>query len=522
MSSALSSTSSVSASTPSTTTSPLDIPSISHELNPVISFIIGTSIILGASIMNAGGLNFVKLDMVRTMALPKSQRKRDFLRPLWLIGMVLYITSQLIGSTLALEFLRAEYVAPLGASSLIFNFLFASWLVGTPVTRNDIYGTIVVVLGVIGIVAFGSINKGLVNNMDLNLLIELWSRVGWLCYFVILGFLPIFIVYIGASQLETVVFDRMDILGESIVTPKPNSRGTSNGWRQANGGTVGLGWWETVKVKWSNWMHWTRGWIENWSEDKSEKTLAWTLGICWACCGGALAGGTLVFAKASVKLISGSLSHKNTGDQFGHAAAIFTFIFLAVTAVLQILCLNRGLRAYDSTLVVPVFYGVYTASGFLDSLVFNDEVGKYETWTLFLIFASIMVLIAGVVLLTLKKPEPKAPAGATGSTSGGARASRRAGTPKHTGEDDEIALTEQGMNKGQSWQVGDETDSEDEDVRNSTLGARPMQAESSQRRSLPQDGPVEARGLMSSRGDDGDDPDNEFGSFTGHSPANNR
>ena len=71
----------------------------------------------------------------------------------------------------------------------------------------------------------------------------------------------------------------------------------------------------------------------------------------------------------SVKLISGSLSHENTGNQFGQASSIFTFILLGVTAVSQIVCLNKGLKVYDSTLVVPVFYGVYTAAGFLDSLV---------------------------------------------------------------------------------------------------------------------------------------------------------
>lgn len=71
----------------------------------------------------------------------------------------------------------------------------------------------------------------------------------------------------------------------------------------------------------------------------------------------------------SVKLMSGSLSHENPGNQFGHAAPIFTILLLAATAVMQIICLNRGLKVYDSTLVVPVFYGVYTATGFLDSLV---------------------------------------------------------------------------------------------------------------------------------------------------------
>lgn len=103
--------------------------------------------------------------------------------------------------------------------------------------------------------------------------------------------------------------------------------------------------------------------LEMWTSPKDDKTVAWTLGIGWACCGGGLAGGTLVFAKATVQLLSGSLSHENPGNQFGHAAPIFTIILLAVTAVLQIVCLNRGLKVYDSTLVVPVFYGVYTATG---------------------------------------------------------------------------------------------------------------------------------------------------------------
>lgn len=37
--------------------------------------------------------------------------------------------------------------------------------------------------------------------------------------------------------------------------------------------------------------------------------------------------------------------------------------------------------------------------------IFNDEVDAYQSWTLFLIFVSILVLISGVVLLTHKKPE---------------------------------------------------------------------------------------------------------------------
>ena len=155
-------------------------------------------------------------------------------------------------------------------------------------TRNDIYGTVIVILGVIGIVAFGSINKGLVNNMDLNLLISLWSRAGWLSYFIIIGVLPIFALYIGASHLESILFSRQELIDEPVTPKQATSR---------SGGSPGL--WANMKAKWEHWMHWTRDKIEGWSIDKSDKTLAWTLGICWACCGGALAGGTLVFAKAT-------------------------------------------------------------------------------------------------------------------------------------------------------------------------------------------------------------------------------
>lgn len=125
---------------------------------------------------------------------------------------------------------------------------------------------------------------------------------------------------------------------------------------------------------WGSLMHRIRDILELWTGPKDDKTVAWTLGIGWACCGGGLAGGTLVFAKATVKLLSGSLSHENPGNQFGHAAPIFTIILLVITAVLQIVCLNRGLKVYDSTLVVPVFYGVYTAAGYV-----SPEVSTWDT-----------------------------------------------------------------------------------------------------------------------------------------------
>jgi len=111
-----------------------------NPLNPVVAFIIGLSIILLASILNAAGLNLTKLDHVRTSAVPKSDRQKDWMRPLWLLGMFLYMfvsfisiylyslilftrLSQIIGSTLALEYMRAGMFFLLSSPSFVTSTL---------------------------------------------------------------------------------------------------------------------------------------------------------------------------------------------------------------------------------------------------------------------------------------------------------------------------------------------------------------------------------------------------------------
>ncbi|KAF8345899.1 hypothetical protein F5887DRAFT_963989 [Amanita rubescens] len=444
-----------------------------HHANPVIAFIIGLSIILLASILNAAGLNLTKLDHVRTSKIPKASRRKDWMRPLWLLGMILYILSQLIGSTLALEYMRAEYVAPLGSSSLIFNFLFARFLVGTPVTRNDIYGTIVIVVGVVGIVAFGSINSGLTTEIDAARLSALWGRAGWLGYFFAMTF-TLILLLVFISRLESVLSARNEITpGSEDDSSSKLATGTSC-WDAL--GAVGRAV-IALRLYWRKAMVWATEKLEAWAGPKPDKQVAWALGIGWACCGGGLAGGCLVFAKASVKLISGSLSQENRGNQFGHVSTIFTFILLVITAVMQIICLNKALKVYDSTLVVPVFYGVYTVTGFLNSLVFNNEVGAYSGWTLFLIFLSILVLIAGVVLLTLKKPEPPEDKIKSATLSAHPRRTPIRSARPRTARSARIDLESQGEHEDDGernnerdvlWEVGhasdDDDQGEDEDI----------------------------------------------------------
>jgi len=56
-------------------------------------------------------------------------------------------------------------------------------------------------------------------------------------------------------------------------------------------------------------MVWVTDVLERWAAGRDDKQVAWTLGIGWACLGGGLAGGCLVFAKATY--VRGFLSLSN-------------------------------------------------------------------------------------------------------------------------------------------------------------------------------------------------------------------
>lgn len=157
-----------------------------------------------------------------------------------------------------------------------------------------------VVLGVIGIVAFGSINSGLTTETDVAHLTYLWRRGGWLGFFFAMS---------GALIMTLIFTARLDavLAARSDLTSVPFS---GMGARAANGSVTGgmvsarrkgptlriLG---SLVGVFSTLMTWISERLEDWTAPKDDKTVAWTLGIGWACCGGGLAGGTLVFAKAT-------------------------------------------------------------------------------------------------------------------------------------------------------------------------------------------------------------------------------
>ncbi|SCZ95087.1 BZ3500_MvSof-1268-A1-R1_Chr11-3g03594 [Microbotryum saponariae] len=383
-----------------------------------IDFVIGLLITLGASVLNALGLNVTKLDFTRQEALPASARKPDWQRPFWVLGLGLYIISQVVGSTLALNYLRAEYVAPLGSLSLVFNFVFAYLLVGTPVTRLDILGTIVVILGVVGVVVFGN-NRQLPagtfdkeSNLTLSVLKGIWSRYEWIVYLIFLEVATVTLFWFSTIAHEVCMARIVDDRGEAgmnVDSAIEDMVGSGGGRRVSIPPTAWARFKDSTKKSHGFACRFLKRQLERWSQAKPESVIRRAAGFSWSVTAGVLAGQSLVFAKSGVKLMTIGWTHKGGNGEPNPFTSVLTYVILAllvVSAVSQVYCLNKALKCCDSTLSVPVLFATYTTCGFLNNLVYLDQLDSYKTWVFILIWLSILVLIIGVVFLSLKKPEP--------------------------------------------------------------------------------------------------------------------
>jgi hypothetical protein len=122
----------------------------------------------------------------------------------------------------------------------------------------------------------------------------LWRRGGWLGYFFVMAF-ALGLLLVFTSCLDAILTARGDI--QALPFSGIHVSGRRNGALPKYLGKVGLVmvW---LRETWDNLIGRITEMLETWSAPKDDKQIAWTLGIGWACCGGGLAGGCLVFAKA--------------------------------------------------------------------------------------------------------------------------------------------------------------------------------------------------------------------------------
>lgn len=216
------------------------------------------------------------------------------------------------------------------------------------------------------------------SNLSLSLLKEIWGRTDWIVYFAFLEASTLAFWWFSTIVNEVCMERVLDDKGDAEADPTEQMMG--GGRRQAVPAGVRGYWVRFLRAK-----HWARtglkAFAEGVAQSQPDVMVRKVAGMCWAITGGVLAGTTLVLAKSGVKLVSSALEHADPTEANPLTSPLswLIIVLLIVSAVAQVVCLNKGLKAFDSTLIVPTFFCVYTISGFINSLVYLDEGDLYTT-----------------------------------------------------------------------------------------------------------------------------------------------
>ena len=103
---------------------------------------------------------------------------------MWIVGFLIFISSNILGSLVQIASLPVVILAPLGAVSLLWNAFFARLILGDVFSPWMVLGTVLIAGGAVLIAIFGIVPE---QTRSLEDLLELFRRPGFVAYFSVLG-----------------------------------------------------------------------------------------------------------------------------------------------------------------------------------------------------------------------------------------------------------------------------------------------------------------------------------------------
>ncbi|KAI9360081.1 magnesium transporter NIPA-domain-containing protein [Pilaira anomala] len=263
-------------------------------------------------------------------------------RPMWISGFLIYTISNMIGSTCTIGYLPIIILAPVGAIGLVFNAIFAKWILGDPFTKRTVFGTAMIVVGAGLVAGFGTVPEP---NHTLKDLIALYKR-------------PSFIIYFTLIETFTCIGLFSTHLIEYLMKVRPN--------------------------------HWTHPDLKMW------------LGISYGVFGANISSQAMLFAKSGLELLI--LTVFQHDNQFIYPltwAIVFALVF---TAVLQLYYLNRGVQLCDTIILVPLNFCSFNVSCLFNGLVYYNQWDRLFWWQVIAVLVGIAILVWGVLVISLQPP----------------------------------------------------------------------------------------------------------------------
>ncbi|EQC40964.1 hypothetical protein SDRG_02027 [Saprolegnia diclina VS20] len=324
-----------------------------HETNTSNLFI-GIGICLIGSTISNLGLNIQKYSFIMQAHLPDHERKPYNTQWRWWLGFF-GVGVGSIADFAALTFAAQSIIMPVGAFTLVCNIVFAHFWLKEKLTRNDLWGTVWIVVGAVMVTIFGSHEN---TNYTLHELLRLYYRWDMLIYLVfIIGVL--FFLYSMLMNAERILKKKGALSTEykSVLKTHP---------------------------------------------------------LAYAGLAGVFGAQSVMFAKSTGELIKQSASGDN---QFNKGLTYVILVGLVLTISMQTHLLSLGLKYFDALYIVPVFQCFFITFSVLGGAIYFQEFKDY-TVTQYICFPlGVFITIYGVWVLSSREmqhdagapPVPPAP-----------------------------------------------------------------------------------------------------------------
>ncbi|KAI0003681.1 hypothetical protein BJV74DRAFT_793326 [Russula compacta] len=359
-----------------------------------ISIVAGIIVGLLASCIQSFGLTIQRKSHVLNQALPDHLQRVEHRRPLWLLGFfrapVVFISSNILGSLFQIASLPVVILAPLGAVSLLWNALFAFFILGDVFSLWMILGTLLIAGGAVLIAIFGTVPEPTHSLEDL---LILFSRPTFIAYFTLLGFAVL--ICLAITHLAEYSYSRR-------LRNQPPSRPSSPLIIRTNSiadltteRTPLLDRKPVAASSTSSTISTSCSARRNVSPPRTP----FLVSISYASTSGILSGMCLVFAKSGVELLVISIHGNN---QFWKWQAWMLVLGLVGFALLQLWYLHKALKHADPTIVCPLAFCFYNLSSIVNGLVYFDQISLLPASHLLLVTVGIFILLGGVWAVSLQ------------------------------------------------------------------------------------------------------------------------
>lgn len=337
--------------------------------------IVGTLLVIGASFVSCFGLNMQKLSHNHTASLPVAQRRSVYRCWRWWTGLVLLV----LGSAMdvaALPFIPLSRVAALGSSSLVANIIITPAFLKERISRHDLVGCGVAVIGTSIACYFGAVREP---QLDTECMLRYLTEAAFVAYMCLVG------AFCGMLAYLAIGFRRRQKLAEHA--------GIIGGTDQP----MAL---ECV------WAHNNSGLLRDLPHDASFPYVTRcgpqfypTVHAAFA---GTVGAQSVMFAKA----LAISLGQVIAGRDTVRSAKLAAGLLLPTCGCLwgQIAFLNEALRIYcDAVFVLPVYQAFWVTWGIASGLIFYEEYRRVPQRHIAMFVVGVSTCLGGLFILSRRK-----------------------------------------------------------------------------------------------------------------------